>query len=86
MQMKIVKGFRLLLEVYGALFWLVILFGAVVQGLLPYQTFIELGALGFYLIFGGALVLPRAASCLSGVGACLYSLGEFEARRSRRPG
>jgi hypothetical protein len=61
MQMKIVKGFRLLLEVYGALFWLVILFGAVVQGLLPYQTFIELGALGFYLIFGAGFVLWLAA-------------------------
>lgn len=61
--MKILLFLRLLLDIYGALFLLVIAGGAAIGGLLPYQSFIELGTVGFYatLGFGFALWLVLAA-------------------------
>ncbi len=61
--MKILQVLRLLLDIYGALFLLVIAGGAAIGGLLPYQSFLELGAIGFYatLGFGFALWLVLAA-------------------------
>ncbi len=61
--MKILHVLRLLLDIYGALFLLVIAGGAAIGGLLPYQSFIELGTVGFYatLGFGFALWLVLAA-------------------------
>lgn len=59
--MKFLKALRLLLDVYGALFLLIMLFGAVVYGFLPHKTFAELGAFGFYIVFGAGFVLWLAA-------------------------
>lgn len=59
--MKFVKALRLLLDVYGALFLLTMLFGAVVYGFLPHKTFADLGAFGFYIVFGAGFVLWLAA-------------------------
>ncbi len=61
--MKMLQVLRLLLEIYGALFLLVIAGGAAIGGLLPYQSFLELGTIGFYatLGFGFALWLVLAA-------------------------
>ncbi|MGI9047734.1 MAG: hypothetical protein ACR2FI_13340 [Burkholderiales bacterium] len=61
--MKILQVLRLLLDIYGALFLLVIAGGAAIGGLLPYHSFIELGTIGFYatLGFGFALWLVLAA-------------------------
>ncbi len=61
--MKMLQFLRLLLDIYGALFLLVIAGGAAIGGLLPYQSFIELGTIGFYAMlgFGFALWLVLAA-------------------------
>jgi len=61
--MKILHVLRLLLDIYGALFLLVIAGGAAIGGLLPYHSFVELGVIGFYatLGFGFALWLVLAA-------------------------
>lgn len=50
--MKILHALRLLLDVFGALFVLVLLFGAIFGRTLPYETFEELGAFGFYIVLG----------------------------------
>lgn len=55
--MKMLKSLRLLLDIYGALFLLVIAGGAIIGGLLPYQSFLELGAIGFYATLGFGIVL-----------------------------
>ncbi|MGH8772696.1 MAG: hypothetical protein ACREV2_16205 [Burkholderiales bacterium] len=55
--MKLLHALRLLLDVFGALFLLIILFGAIFGRTLPYETFQELGAFGFYLALGiGAII------------------------------
>lgn len=53
--MKAVRLLRLLLEVYGAAFLLVIAVG-LVQGYFPYRAFLELGAVRFYLLLALAFV------------------------------
>ncbi len=52
--MRLVRLLRLLLEVYGAAFLLVIAMGFV-QGYFPYRAFLALGAARFYLILALAL-------------------------------
>jgi hypothetical protein len=55
--MKILHALRLLLDVFGALFLLVLLFGAILGRTLPYETFEELGAFGFYIVLGIGFLL-----------------------------
>jgi hypothetical protein len=66
--MNILAALRLLLDIYGALVLLIILGGAVFAGLLPYHAFVELGALGFYLVFGVGFI------------AWIVALGFFRAK------
>lgn len=55
--MILVRLLRLLLEVYGALFLLIVLVGMIFQGLMPYQAFLELGTLRFYFLLASGFVL-----------------------------
>lgn len=55
--MKLVRLLRLLLEVYGAVFLLVIVVGGLVQGYTPYRALQELGSVRFYLLLGLASIV-----------------------------
>jgi len=55
--MQALKVFRLLLDVYGALFLGVIVGSAAVYGVLPYEAFMSMGALAFYALIAAAFAL-----------------------------
>lgn len=64
--MGFLKVLRLLLDVLGALFILIIIGGAIFAGLLPHQTFVDIGALGFYSVVGFAIALWLLLAALLG--------------------
>ena len=50
--MRLLSGLRLLLDVYGALFLLLLIFPPAIYGVLPYEGLMRLGALPFYALCG----------------------------------
>ena len=50
--MRLLSGLRLLLDVYGTLFLLLLIFPPVIYGVLPYEGLMRLGALLFYALCG----------------------------------
>jgi hypothetical protein len=65
--MKLLHALRLLLDVFGALFLLIILFGAIFGRTLPYETFLDLGAFGFYVMLAIGIVVWLARLVYFGV-------------------
>jgi len=55
--MRMLKALRLLLDVYGALFLVVIIVAPLIYGVLPYEGLLRLGALPFYVLVGAAFAL-----------------------------
>ncbi len=55
--MRMLKALRLLLDVYGALFLVVIIVAPLIYGVLPYEGLLRLGALPFYALVGAAFAL-----------------------------
>jgi len=55
--MRMLKVVRLLLDVYGALFLIVIIVAPLIYGVLPYEGLLRLGALAFYVLLGVAFAL-----------------------------
>ena len=55
--MQMLKALRLLLDVYGALFLVVIVVAPLIYGVLPYEGLLRLGALPFYALVGTAFAL-----------------------------
>ncbi|MDH4172234.1 MAG: hypothetical protein OEW90_13110 [Betaproteobacteria bacterium] len=72
--MRILKVLRLLLDVYGALFLIVIIVAPLIYGVLPYEGLLRLGALPFYALVGVAFVL-----WLSLAGRALVARGDAQA-------
>jgi hypothetical protein len=62
--MRTVRLLRLLLEVYGAAFLLVIAVG-LVQGYFPYRAFLELGLVRFYLLLALTFIAWAALAVLA---------------------
>jgi len=50
--MRLLSGLRLLLDVYGALFLLLLVFPPVIYGVLPYEGLLRLGSVLFYALCG----------------------------------
>ena len=55
--MRMLNVLRLLLDVYGALFLLVIIVAPLIYGVLPYEGLLRLGALPFYALVAVAFAL-----------------------------
>jgi hypothetical protein len=55
--MRMLKALRLLLDVYGALFLIVIIVAPLIYGVLPYEGLLRLGALPFYALVAAAFAL-----------------------------
>lgn len=55
--MKIVAVLRLLLEVYGGLFLVLLVLPPVVYGVLPYEGLLRLGSILFYALVAVAFAL-----------------------------
>lgn len=55
--MRMLKVLRLLLDVYGALFLIVIIVAPLIYGVLPYEGLLRLGALPFYALVAAAFAL-----------------------------
>lgn len=55
--MHLLKILRLLLDVYGALFLLVIIVAPLIYGVLPYEGLLRLGALPFYALVAAAFAI-----------------------------
>lgn len=72
--MRILKVLRLLLDVYGALFLIVIIVAPLIYGVLPYEGLLRLGALPFYALVGVAFAL-----WLSLAGRALVARGDKQA-------
>ena len=55
--MKIVTALRLLLEVYGGLFLVLLVLPPVIYGVLPYEGLLRLGSILFYVLVALAFAL-----------------------------
>ncbi len=55
--MRMLTVLRLLLDVYGALFLIVIIVAPLIYGVLPYEGLLRLGALPFYALVAVAFAL-----------------------------
>lgn len=55
--MKLLAAFRLLLEVYGGLFLVLLVLPPLVYGVLPYEGLMRLGAVLFYVLVALAFAL-----------------------------